>query len=394
MTPIRVAILCVPAEERWPSMDIVGDKLIESLNRDTGGEVEATRIRPAMRTRFGRLPGLRSRSVARNADRLVHRYRDHPAYLRAEIRRRPFDLYHLADHSYSQLIHEVPAGRGIVTCHDLDTFRCLLHPDVEPRPAWFRGMTRRTLRGLQKAAFVSCDSDVTRNQLLEHELIPPERMETIPLGVHAECRPEDDPDASAELDRIFGPKPGPDAPELLHVGSNIPRKRVDVLLKAFAGVKAVHPHARLIKVGGVFEGELARLADELGVSSSTTTLAYAPSRIVSALYRRVDLVLQPSEAEGFGLPVAEALACGASLLASDLPVLREVGGSGAVYCPVGDVAGWSQVAVRMLRERRDGAPEVAARRRAGFEQVSAFTWTAHARRLAVIYRRILGATSG
>jgi glycosyltransferase involved in cell wall biosynthesis len=53
------------------------------------------------------------------------------------------------------------------------------------------------------------------------------------------------------------------------------------------------------------------------------------------MYRRAALVLQPSSAEGFGLPVAEALACGAVVLASDLEVLREVAGEAAAYAPDG-----------------------------------------------------------
>jgi len=39
-----------------------------------------------------------------------------------------FDLFHLVDHSYSQLIHDLPPGKAVITCHDLDTFRCVLEP--------------------------------------------------------------------------------------------------------------------------------------------------------------------------------------------------------------------------------------------------------------------------
>ena len=59
----------------------------------------------------------------------------------------------------------------------------------------------------------------------------------------------------------------------------------------------------------------------------------------------------PSDAEGFGLPIIEALACGAPVIASDLPVLREVGGDAVRYCAVGDVDAWSSAIVDVIRER-------------------------------------------
>ena len=64
------------------------------------------------------------------------------------------------------------AERTVVTCHDLDTFRCLLEPSREPRPRWFRAMARRILTGFQKAAVVVCDSEATRQAVLAHDLGP------------------------------------------------------------------------------------------------------------------------------------------------------------------------------------------------------------------------------
>ncbi len=63
-----------------------------------------------------------------------------------------------------------------MTCHDLDTFRCVLEPAREPRPAWFRAMTRRILDGFRQAAAVACDSEATRDAILAHGLLPPERL--------------------------------------------------------------------------------------------------------------------------------------------------------------------------------------------------------------------------
>ena len=117
---------------------------------------------------------------------------------------------------------------------------------------------------------------------------------------------------------------------------------------------------------------------------------FADRRPLAALYRRAALVLQPSEAEGFGLPLAEAMACGAPLLASDLPVLREVAGDVAAYRPVGDVPAWVDAALAPAR-RPARRPDLARpRREAGLARSAAFRWEAHADRLVGLYREVAG----
>ena len=58
-------------------------------------------------------------------------------------------------------------------------------------------------------------------------------------------------------------------------------------------------------------------------------LPFVDRATLAAVYRRAALALLPSEREGFGLPLVEALACGTPVVASDIPVLREVGGDAA-----------------------------------------------------------------
>ncbi len=106
---------------------------------------------------------------------------------------------------------------------------------------------------------------------------------------------------------------------------------------------------------------------------------------LAGVYRRAALVLQPSDAEGFGLPVAEAMGCGTPVIASDLPVLREVGGAAATYCPVGDDAAWSAAVVSLLQERLERPEAWEARREAGVHQASRFSWARFARELVEIY---------
>lgn len=387
--PVRLGLICDFVEEQWPSMELVGEMVLTHLSANHAGSVVPTRICPPMRPRLAHVPGVGRRGAAHNADRLLNRFWDYPREAARLARSRRFDVFHLVDHSYSQLVHALPAARTVVTCHDLDTFRCLLEPALEPRPRWFRAMTRRILTGLQKAARVVCDSEATREAILRYGLLPPDRLRVVYLAVHPECRPEPDPEADARAERLLSPA-RPDALNLLHVGTNIARKRIDVLLKTFASVRRARPEAHLVKVGGAFTPDQTRLAAGLGLDETAfTILPFLSRSALAAVYRRSSLLLQPSDAEGFGLPVAEALACGTSVLASDIPVLREVGGEPTLYAPVGDIDAWTQATLAHLDDFRQQSPAWHARRASGLAWANRYCWPTHVSHLIDIYQSVL-----
>jgi glycosyltransferase involved in cell wall biosynthesis len=381
--PLRVAILCDYLEEGWPSMDLAGDMLHRTLTAMEAGEVASTQLRPEFHTRLARLPGVPSH-LARNVDRLVNRLYDYPRWLAG--RSGDFDLYHLVDHSYSQLLHVLPAERTVVTCHDLDTFKCLLEPAGEPRPVWFRAMARRILSGFQKAAHVICNSAATRAQLLRYELFPADRLTVVHVGLSRVFSAAPDPASDAEAARLLAPF-APGEIRLLSVGSAIPRKRIDILLRVFAAVRREFPNGRLIRVGGAFTPEQAQLARDLGVESSISILPFVASPVLAAIYRLCSLLLQPSDAEGFGMPLTEALACGCPVLASDIPPLREVGAGVCEYRPVGDVEGWTAAVGEILRAFAN-PPHLAAWRRNAAGHAAQYSWEENARRTIEVYRRV------
>ncbi len=344
----RICLIRDFAEENWPSMDLVADMVFERLDREYAATLQVTQICPSFHRRFGRLPLVGLAPTFQNADRLVNRFLDYPHSLRPHAQ--DFDLFHLIDHSYSQLLHALPPGRTVVTCHDLDTFRCVLEPEREPRPGWFRAMTDRILSGFQKAAHVIADSAFTRDEILRFGLHPLERVTIIPNGVHPSCSPLPDPNADAELSRLLSGHSG-ETIWLLSVGTSIPRKRLDVLLRVFAEVRKQVGNVRLLRIGESLTGEQRDLARQLAVDSALVELGFVSREILSAAYRRASLLLQTSDAEGFGLPPVEAMACGCQVIASDLAVLREVGGSAAHYCAVGDIEDWTDAVVKAIQSR-------------------------------------------
>ena len=141
-------------------------------------------------------------------------------------------------------------------------------------------------------------------------------------------------------------------------------------------------------MGGGLTAEQAAQAQRLGLEKRIVVTPHLRQETVSAIYRRASLVLFPSDREGFGLPVVEAMACGAVMLASDLQVLREVGGNAATYCPVADVPRWTQTAIELLYERSHAPHQWQIRRQAGIARSGQFTWQNYALRMAEIYRQI------
>jgi glycosyltransferase involved in cell wall biosynthesis len=359
-------------------MDLCAEMLCSQLSADHSASVRATRICPKFQRRTRLVPVIRKRNGAQNLDRLLNRFWDYPRYLRRRVGE--YDCFHLCDHSYSQLVHELPAQRTGVLCHDLDTFRCLLEPRLDPRPRWFRAMVRRILAGLEKTAVVFHNSVLTRRQIEKYGLIDPAKLIHAPYGIAPEFTPEsvEDVPENFPLAELGG------RPFLLHVGSCIPRKRIDVLLDVFAGVKARCPDLVLVQAGGSWTQAQREQIERLGIGDALFQLPVLERKPLAALYRRAVLVLQPSEAEGFGLPVVEALACGSIVVASDIPVLREVGGEAAVYCPVADVPAWVDTVCGLI-ERSRAAPARPMR----LAHAQRYSWPAQARTIVTAYKQLL-----
>ena len=125
-----------------------------------------------------------------------------------------------------------------------------------------------------------------------------------------------------------------------------------------------------------------------GLSERVKLIGFVADDDLPALYSAADLLAFPSLYEGFGLPLLEAMACGAPVLSSDASSLPEVAGDGAaLLLSPHDEAGWSAALIDLLGDD-------AARRRlrqAGLARSAHFKWSAAAHELAALYRRLLAA---
>jgi glycosyltransferase involved in cell wall biosynthesis len=359
-------------------MEFVAEMLLHHLRTEHAERYDARPVRPKFFGLFEALPGL-DRRKAWNADRLVTRFVTYPSEL--AFQRRAFDLFHVADHTYAQLLHVLPSNRTGVYCHDLDAFACLREQTGE-KSGWRRGIARAQLAGLRRASLIFFSTEQVRRQLVEMGFDDSERLVYAPYGVASEFFARD---GTAELPAGLPP----DRPFLLHVGSSMQRKRLDVLFRVYAEVRRRHPQIVLVQQGAELLPHQRELVAELRIADGLIQPPHLSRGALAALYRRAELVLLTSEREGFGLPILEALATGASVVASDIPAAREVGGEAVVLCPVGDVPVWADTVSRLL-EQPALRPPAAARK----EAAARFTWTAHASIIADAYARLAGRDSG
>jgi glycosyltransferase involved in cell wall biosynthesis len=136
---------------------------------------------------------------------------------------------------------------------------------------------------------------------------------------------------------------------IVYVGALEGRKDIVTLLCAFERAAAQLGATRLVLAGRAspsLRGWLARWRATSPVASRVTWVGAAASARVLELVRRAKAVVYPSIAEGFGLPVLEALASGTPVVASDLAAIRSWSGDTCTYAPPGDVDAWADALVR------------------------------------------------
>ena len=220
------------------------------------------------------------------------------------------------------------ATPSVVTIHDLTFFT---HPQWHERAkvAYFQRAIHYSAR---HAAALIAVSDATAR--LIDELLPGHApVVTAPHGVDLEAFSLAGDDDANVLERAgFSGA----VPYVLFVGTLEPRKGLDVLIDAFDEVARERPELELWIAGKAGWGETPDVVRRAGARQRIRRLGYVDQAVLPALMRRARCVAYPSWAEGFGLPVLEALACGAVVVTSAGTVMEEVAGGHALLATAGD----------------------------------------------------------
>lgn len=293
--------------------------------------------------------------------------------LAAAVARGPGRVFHGPAHAMP-LFCPRPA---VVTAHDLSFVRL---PEVFPRAqGWYlRAAMRHAAR---RARAIIAVSAFTKAELLAVYGLPQARVHVVLNGVDPACRPLPPAEVAA-----WRAATGLPERYVLAVGTLQPRKNLRILLEAWPRLvdRLVDPpHLVIAGAPGWGDTDLGSLAARLGIAERVRFPGFIPQERLPLLYNGAAALALPSRYEGFGLPVAEAMACGCPAVVATGSSLTEVAGDAALHAPPDDADAWAAALARLLANG-DLAAEL---RRRGLARAATLTWERAAAATETVYRR-------
>ncbi len=304
-----------------------------------------------------------------------------------QLRRDGIDLYHSTNYmlplaAFSPRLNRRPVC--VLTIHDLIP---LLAPQETPHALKTRFLP--VFRCLFNAAVRRADailtpSEASRADLISALQIPAARQSSV-VRVYNGVSPCFCPDIGhslLDIDYSVLSRPR----RLLYVGRADPYKNLTALVEAFAVARKLAPWPLQLTVLGAPDTrypEAALRAAALGLGPDAIRwTGYCDAPATLAAYRAADLLVHPARHEGFGLPVAEAMAAGLPVLANDIPVLREIAGDAAIFADAGAPEIFARVMLDLLQDKA----RLAALRAAGLARAAGYTWQRAAAETLAVYR--------
>lgn len=254
---------------------------------------------------------------------------------RSSWSRRPLRgwLYHEPNHI--MMAHK---GKSIVTVHDLSTLR---FPEFHPpeRVALFQ---KHLQRSIERAQHVITVSNTIKQEIIERFELPDNQVTAIHLGVQLPVV-EDQLNSELELPDQY----------LLVVGAIEPRKNIQFLLDAYSALPVEsREQLRIVHAGpkGWLNGSINSKIETLIQKGEWLEMGIVSPAVLDHLYHRAWCLAFPSVYEGFGLPLIEAMARGCAVLASEIPVHREVCADGATFFDLTDSEDLTNKIQRLLED--------------------------------------------
>lgn len=274
-----------------------------------------------------------------------------------ELLRRRVDVFHGTDFAVPYL----PVCPSVMTVHDLSPW---LDPSWHDKADRVRRRTPVLIRlGLTRR--IITPTEAIRRQVIEHLRMHPDRVVSIPEAASAFFRPE-----TCE----------PVRPYFLFVGTLEPRKNVATIVDAWSRLQ--HSGTELL-LAGRQRSDFEPVQPRPGLRF----LGSVPDSALPSLYSGAIAVLYPSLYEGFGLPLIEAMQCGAPVLTSRDAALVEVAGGAAIHLHALDTAQWVEAMTALLHNNELRGKQVEA----SLRRASLFSWQKTARLTREVYLDAQGA---
>ncbi len=282
-----------------------------------------------------------------------------------EMMRRRADVFHGTDFSTPY----VPLRPSVMTVHDLSPWlheksRNHLDRPWQPASARVRSRTAMLLR-LRVPTMVITPTEAIRRSVIERFRLPGTQVVAVPLAASEHFRPI--------------ACPPPPTPFFLFVGTLEPRKNISGLIEAWREVRQTH-NIDLV-IAGRTRPDFPPLAAEPGLR----VLGPVPDEDLPELYSTARAVVYPSLYEGFGLPVLEAMQCGAIVVTSRDPAIMEVAGDAAIFTAVLDNANDTHELAATLTSIAEAPHNFAPLRERALRRAKQFSWRRTAELTQEIY---------
>lgn len=234
----------------------------------------------------------------------------------------------------------------------------------------------------RRAVGVFTVSEASKRDLIRYLGVAPGRVRVTPNGVSPNYRPLGNPaEIRRTLDRF-----GIGGHFLLWVGNRKPHKNAVVALRVLARLRRRGHGGLSLVLVGMSRDQVPWREGGLSPSVDVLCIPQAEEGEMVLLYNGATLFLFPSLAEGFGLPVLEALACGAPVLAADIPAVAEVAGDAALLRDPRDEETWTEAAALLLED----AGLRAELRERGLARARGYSWAETARQTLKGYQEVAG----
>ena len=307
----------IPAQPEAEFVGIVSSSCSRSVSAWFPGEITATRIGGTSSLRWALAESL---AVSRLSRRLG------------------LDLLHCPVNLAPPRATSMPV---VLTLHDVNAFRAKATPTI------------LATRACIKRSFLVADSVITDSQWSADEIRRLLPSSSAPITVIPPIG-----HFSANRDSAHGDVPRPrflegvraDRPIVFSGGNRLPHKNWDNLLHAFRRIPSVERPALVLTGHGGAKDPVAATCGRLRLEQDVVLTGWTSTADMEWLYRHAALYVLPTRYEGFGLGVLEAMSRGCPVLASDISVLREVGGGAIEYVDSTDPAAMATAVARLLRD--------------------------------------------
>ncbi|MFC1692054.1 glycosyltransferase family 4 protein [Candidatus Latescibacterota bacterium] len=267
----------------------------------------------------------------------------------------------------------------VTTVHDLLTLK---YPWLRSRKihGWLYKYYVPSL--IHKADMITVDSENTRKDLKDFYGLE-KNVTTVYLGYNKDIfYPENSGDE--KIIKRYGLQRG----YLLFVGNLIPKKNVEIIIRAYHLLKKKGIHtARLVLAGKRGHGteNILQLIESLSLKDNVIEIGYVPDDCLGALYRQAKMFLFPSKYEGFGLPVLEAMACGTPVLVSGTGPFPEIVGDLRYTCSPDSAPEWAEKILELIEDKtaREDAREWS------LKQSQKFSWEKCVEKYMEIYNLLI-----